>query len=158
MLAIRMQRTGRKGHAQFRIIVQEARRTPTSGAIVAQLGSFNPHAKQIVLDKEKAGFYLEHGAQPSDRVARLFQKEGIKLPAWVKLAADKSRTIRHPEKLRQNQPAAPAAEPADEPAAAEPADAATNTVADEPTQTDAAESVAPGTEETPAAEAADSDK
>ncbi len=150
MLAIRMQRTGRKGHAEFRIIVQESRRTPTSGAIVAQIGSFNPHAKLMVLDKEKAGFYLEHGAQPSDRVARLFQKEGIKLPSWVKLAADKSRTIRHPEKLRKNQSAVPATEAADESADS----TVTDTSADEPaTQTDADEAVVSETpDETPAAD------
>lgn len=122
MLAIRMQRTGRKGHAEFRIIVQDSRRTPTSGAIVAQLGHYNPHAKQTILDKEKTGFYLEHGAQPSDSVVRILQREGIKLPAWVKLAADKSRATRHPEKLRKNQPAAPAAteEPEEAPTAEEP--------------------------------------
>lgn len=108
MLAIRMQRTGRKGHAEFRIIVQESRRTPTSGAVVAQLGHYNPHAKQTSLDKEKTGFYLEHGAQPSDSVVRILQKEGIKLPNWVKLASSKSRSTRHPEKLRKNQPEAPA--------------------------------------------------
>lgn len=110
MLAIRMQRTGRKGHAEFRIIVQESRRTPTSGAIVTQLGHYNPHAKTVVLDKEKTSFYLEHGAQPSESVVRLLQKESIKLPSWVKLATTKSRTTRHPEKLRANQPAKPAAE------------------------------------------------
>lgn len=135
MLAIRMQRIGRKGHAEFRIIVQDSRRTPTSGAIVAQLGHYNPHAKQTSLDKEKTGFYLEHGAQPSESVVRILQREGIKLPAWVKLAADKSRTTRHPEKLRKNQPAAPAAaeEPAEAPAAEEPAaDAASEPAAEEP--------------------------
>src|SRR5688500_17840290 len=102
MLVIRMQRTGRKGHAQFRVVVQDARRTPTSGRVVAALGHFNPHSKVAVVDKEKASFYLEHGAQPSDRVARLFKSEGIKLPKWVKLPADKQRDIRHAEKLRKN--------------------------------------------------------
>src|SRR5688572_12440241 len=111
MLAIRMQRTGRKGHAEFRIIVQESRRTPTSGAIVTQLGSYNPHAKTIVLDKEKTAFYLDHGAQPSESVVRIMQKESIVLPTWVKLATIKSRAKRHPEKLRKNQPAKPAEEP-----------------------------------------------
>lgn len=120
MLAIRMQRTGRKGQAQFRIIVQDARRTPTSGAVVARLGYYNPHDKHTVLDKEKTDFYLEHGAQPSDKVARLLQKEGIKLPTWVKLAAEKSRTTRHPEKLRKNQPDTPAAETPKEIETAEP--------------------------------------
>lgn len=119
MLAIRMQRTGRKGHAEFRIIVQESRRTPTSGSIVTQLGHYNPHAKTIVLDKEKTTFYLDHGAQPSDSVVRLLQKEAIALPAWVKLATTKSRATRHPEKLRKNQPAKPAEEPTPE-AASEP--------------------------------------
>ena len=65
MLVIRMQRTGRKGHAQFRVVVQDSRRTPTSGRIVAALGNFDPHTKTANLDKEKASFYLEHGAQPS---------------------------------------------------------------------------------------------
>lgn len=109
MLVIRMQRTGRKGHAQFRVVVQDARRTPTSGRVVAALGHFNPHTKEAKLDKEKASFYLEHGAQPSDRVVRLLKAEGVKLPKWLKVAeaADKKRSIRNPEKLRRNRPAEP---------------------------------------------------
>lgn len=109
MLAIRMQRTGRKGHAQFRVVVQDARLTPTSGRVVAQLGSYNPHTKAATLDKEKAAFYLTNGARPSDRVARLLQKEGVDLPKWVAILADKERSIRNPEKLRKNQPAEPEA-------------------------------------------------
>ena len=117
MLAIRMQRTGRKGHAQFRVVVQDSRLTPTSGRYVALLGSYDPHAKTTTLVKDKAEYYLAHGAQPSDRVVRLFQSEGVTLPAWVKTAADsKKRDIRNPEKLRKNQPKteAPVEEPAEE--------------------------------------------
>lgn len=113
MLAIRMQRTGRKGHAMFRVIVQDSRRTPTSGRIVALLGSYDPHAKTTQLEKEKAAYYLEHGAQPSERVVRLLRSEGVALPKWVTLPSDsKSRTVRHADKLRKNRPAeeAPAAE------------------------------------------------
>ncbi len=131
MLAIRLQRTGRKGHAQFRVLVQDSRRTPTSGRYVALLGSYNPHAKTLVLDKEKAEYYLKNGARPSDRVARLLQSEGIKLPSWVKLSSKKEGAVRNPEKLRKNQPAeeapeeAPAAEaetPAEAPAEEAPAE------------------------------------
>lgn len=104
MLAIRMQRTGRKGHAMFRVVVQESRLTPTSGKVVKVLGNYDPHAKVAVLDKEKASFYLEHGAQPSERVARLLKGEGVKLPEWVKSAADKTGKLRNPEKLRKHQP------------------------------------------------------
>ena len=84
MLVIRLQRTGRKGHAQFRVVVQDSRRTPSSGKIVAALGHYNPHNKEIVVNKEKAQHYLDHGAQPSSRVAILLKKEGVKLPAWGK--------------------------------------------------------------------------
>src|SRR5690349_2455235 len=104
MLAIRMQRTGRKGHAMFRVVVQESRLTPTSGKVVAQLGSYDPHAKVATLDKEKASFYLGNGAQPSDRAARLLQGEGVALPKWVKLSENKAGKLRNPDKLRKNQP------------------------------------------------------
>jgi small subunit ribosomal protein S16 len=137
MLVIRMQRTGRKGHAMFRVVVQDSRRTPTSGKVVARLGSYDPHAKAIVLDKEKAAFYLDHGAQPSDRIARLLKSEGVKLPDWVKLAANKERTVRNADKRRSTRPDEPAL-PAEEPAPTE----------EEPAETPAAE-----TPETPAAEA-----
>ncbi len=105
MLAIRMQRTGRKGQAMFRVVVQDSRQTPSSGRVVAQIGSYNPHTKEVQIDKDKATFYLKNGAQPSERTARLFKSEGIKLPDWVVLDADHKRTIRNPEKLRKNRPA-----------------------------------------------------
>lgn len=110
MLAIRMQRTGRKGHAMFRVIVQDSRLTPTSGKIVATLGNYDPHAQVFTLDKDKASFYLEHGAQPSDRIARLLKNEGVKLPNWVSVGADKVRDIRNPEKRRSTKAPEPIVE------------------------------------------------
>src|SRR4051794_24047747 len=107
MLVIRMQRTGRKGHAMFRVVVQDSRRTPTSGKIVAQLGSYDPHSKQVTLNKEKAAFYVDHGAQPSPRVTRLLKAEGVKLPDWVKLPAGKERTVRNADKRRSTRPDEP---------------------------------------------------
>ncbi len=167
MLAIRMQRTGRKGHAMFRVVVQDSRRTPTSGKVVALLGSYDPHAKSVNLQKDKAAFYLEHGAQPSERVVRLFASEGISLPDWVKQpSTDKKRTIRNLEKLRRNRPAeaekpAAAADDTDEPATEQPADAPTEAkteevaepVAEEKT-TDAADDSAEAEDAEPADEAA----
>lgn len=104
MLAIRMQRTGRKGHAMFRVVVQDSRYTPTSGKVVANLGHYDPHTKIVVVDKDKASFYLTNGAQPSDRVARLLKKEGVKLPEWVILSQERQKKTRKPEKLRKDQP------------------------------------------------------
>jgi len=104
MLAIRMQRNGRKGMSLYRIVVQEAQRHPLSGRIVAQIGSYNPHTKATVLDKEKAQKYLNNGAQPSTRVVRILKTEGVKLPKWVVVASKKSAKPKHADKLRKNQP------------------------------------------------------
>jgi small subunit ribosomal protein S16 len=120
MLVIRMQRTGRKGHAMFRVVVQDSRRTPTSGKIVAQLGSYDPHGKTVIINKEKAQFYLDHGAQPSERVTRLLKTEGVKLPDWVKVAEAKTRTVRNVEKRRSTRPEEPKQEAPAEEATPEP--------------------------------------
>lgn len=117
MLAIRMQRTGRSGHAQFRVIVQDSHFSPKSGRIVAYVGNYDPHTKLARLDKDKISSYLSGGAQPSDRVAKLLKKQDIKLPTWVKLAPQKQRT---PKKAKKDTVAAPAAtEPTDTPPTAE---------------------------------------
>ncbi|HET8991588.1 MAG TPA: 30S ribosomal protein S16 [Candidatus Saccharimonadales bacterium] len=114
MLVIRLQRTGRKGHAMFRIVVQDSRRTPSSGKVVAWLGSYDPHAKTFSVDKEKVAFYMEHGAQPSPRIAALLKADGVKLPDWVSLKSSKSKAVRNPDKRRATQPA-----PAEEEATSE---------------------------------------
>lgn len=104
MLAIRMQRTGRSGHTMFRLVVQDSRRSPSRGKIVTQLGHYDPHQKTLVVEKEKAAFFLEHGAHPSDRIARLFKTEGIALPKWVHLEKNNTRPVKNVTKLRRNRP------------------------------------------------------
>ncbi len=149
MLAIRMQRTGRRGHASFRVVVQDSRQTPTSGKVVALLGDYDPHNKTASLAKDKTEFYLKNGAQPSERAAKLLKAEGIKLPKWVQPLETKKRSIRNPDKLRKNRPAeAPAMTVADEAATTEVKEP---TVASEPSATVAAD-------ESPAKSAAESDK
>ncbi len=120
MLVIRMQRTGRKGHAQFRVVVQDSRRTPTSGKLVASLGHFNPHTKETSLDKEKASFYLDHGAQPSERVVRLLKSQGVKLPNWVETPDKKSGKTKNVEKRRSTRPPEPKAPEPKTPVATQP--------------------------------------
>jgi len=142
MLVIRMQRTGRKGHAMFRIVVQDSRVTPTSGKVVATIGHVDPHAKTVSIDAEKAKHFLENGAQPSERVARLFKSEKIKLPSWVKINEAKKRPVRNPEKRRSTTPAVP--KEAAEEAPVEETDVATAEAA--PVE----EAVADTVEETPA--------
>ena len=104
MLAIRMQRNGRVHLPVYRIVVQDSRRHPLSGRVVAEVGNYNPDTKKLTLDKEKVEFYLKNGAQPSSRVAYILKKEGIKLPTWYKEPAKKSAKAKHADKLRKNQP------------------------------------------------------
>ena len=104
MLAIRMQRNGRTHYPTYRIVVQEAKRHPLSGRVVAEVGNYNPATKTLTLDKESVEKYLKNGAQPSSRVAYILSKNGVKLPEWVKLAPKKTAAAKHADKLRKNQP------------------------------------------------------
>lgn len=132
MLAIRLQRVGRKAYPVYRLAVQEAQRHPSSGRVVAYVGSYNPHTKEAKIQIEAAQKYLDNGAQPTPRVVKLLKDADVKLPKWVKeSAADKQKSIKNAEKLRKNQPKEevveePVAEeaPAEEPAAEAPAEEA----------------------------------
>ena len=105
MLAIRLQRLGRKGYPTYRLAVQESQRHPSSGRVVAYVGNYNPHTKVSNVQVELAQKYLDNGAQPTPRVVKLLADAGVKLPNWVKQpSADKQKTIRNAEKLRKNQP------------------------------------------------------
>ena len=142
MLAIRLQRLGRKGYPVYRIAVQEAQRHPSSGRVVAYVGSYNPHTKEVTMQKEDAQKYLDNGAQPSPRVVKLLKAEGVKLPKWVKEpGTDKQKSVRNAEKLRKNQPKEEVEEVAEE-------------ATEEPAAEEAATTEAPvGVEEAPAEEA-----
>ncbi len=105
MLAIRLQRQGRKDYPVYRVAVQEAQRHPSSGRVVAYVGNYNPHTKAIKLDAEKIEYYLGNGAQPTPRVVKLLQEQKVKLPDWVKSHnGNKQKTAKHADKLRKNQP------------------------------------------------------
>lgn len=120
MLAIRLQRLGRKAYPVYRVAVQEAQRHPSSGRVVAYVGSYNPHTKDANINVEAAQKYLDNGAQPTPRVAKLLKEAGIKLPKWVKeFQGGKAKAVKNAEKLRKNQPKEePAAEEAEAPAEA----------------------------------------
>ena len=116
MLAIRLQRLGRKKVPVYRVAVQDSRLHPSSGRVVTYLGSYDPHSKVARLDKEKIELYLKNGAQPTPRVVSILKSEKIALPKWVAANDSKKRTFRNPEKLRKNRPADEAA-PVEEPKA-----------------------------------------
>lgn len=78
MLKIRLRRTGAKKQPAYRIVVADAR-SPRDGAFVNIIGHFNPltDPETIVINEEKALYWLSQGAQPTDTAARLLAKAGI---------------------------------------------------------------------------------
>lgn len=104
MLAIRLQRTGRKGYPTYRLAVQESQLSPSSGRVVAYVGNYNPHTKETNVEVEAAQKYLDNGAQPSPRVVMLLEEAGVKLPKWVARHEKQEKSTKNPDKLRKNQP------------------------------------------------------
>lgn len=96
MVVIRLARVGRKKLPLYRVVVADQRRAAT-GKFIDIIGHYNPHTKTIVLDKDKVGKWLKVGAQPSNTVAKLFQTDGVELPAWIKVK-QKNKSVKNEEK------------------------------------------------------------
>ena len=80
-LAIRMSRGGRRNLPFYRIVVADSR-SPRDGRYIEKLGTYNPllprdAADRVVLAKERIEHWLKQGAQPTDRVLRFLDKEGM---------------------------------------------------------------------------------
>jgi len=156
MLRIRLRRTGAKKKPSYRLVVADAR-APRDGAFVDILGYYNPltDPSTVVIDAAKAQKWLSQGAQPSDRVARLFKREGIgagadgaqtaEVPAAAEASARRTR--------RPTAPPAEAAGPAttEAPAAEAPVAGEPPAAAAQPAAPAVASAEAPAAGEAPAA-------
>src|SRR3989344_5284430 len=76
MLAIRFNRTGKKNHASFRIVLQEHTKAPGKRHVEI-LGSYDPHKKTTILKKERILYWIGQGAQTSPVVTNLLIREGV---------------------------------------------------------------------------------
>jgi len=74
MVKIRLSLKGKRGQRSFWIIAIDERNSRDSGNYLEYLGFYNPHSKEIKLDKENINKWLSHGAQPTDTVRDLFKK------------------------------------------------------------------------------------
>ena len=75
MLAIKLQRIGKKKQGSFRVVVAEKRSKMSSS--IEDLGFFNPYSDNLNISKERASYWLEEGAQPTDSVFNLLITAGI---------------------------------------------------------------------------------
>lgn len=130
MLAIRFLRQGRKNSAFFRVVLTESSRPPKSGFLKV-LGWYNPHTKEVKLDKDQITAALDNGAQASNSVAKLLTANGIKHKNATFVAdAPKSKKGKDEEPKKPTAPAAEAEAPAEE--TTESPEAANEAPAEEP--------------------------
>ncbi|KJY62475.1 30S ribosomal protein S16 [Bombilactobacillus mellifer] len=74
---IRMRRMGSKRRPFYRIVVADSR-SPRDGRFIQEIGHYNPlNDDQLKIDAAAALEWMQKGAQPSDTVRNLFQKQGI---------------------------------------------------------------------------------
>ena len=89
---IRLQRGGRKGYAFYRIVIADARaprdgrftdiadaRAPRDGRFTEKIGTYNPNTNPATVDLnfERALYWVEVGAQPTDTVRNILSREGV---------------------------------------------------------------------------------
>ena len=76
---IRLKRMGQKKAPFYRIVVADSR-SPRDGKFIAEIGTYDPTKTPSVfnIDTEEANKWIENGAQPTETVAKLFKKAGIK--------------------------------------------------------------------------------
>ena len=77
MVKIRLARHGAKKRPFYRIVVADSR-APRDGRFIEQIGFYNPLTDPAIVEvkRDKLDKWLQHGAQPTDTVARLIKKAG----------------------------------------------------------------------------------
>jgi small subunit ribosomal protein S16 len=78
MIKLRLRRMGAKKKPSYRIVVADAR-AKRDGRFIEIVGHYNPLTEPttLVLDGERARYWLSQGAQPTDRVAKLLKIRGV---------------------------------------------------------------------------------
>lgn len=78
MVRIRLRRTGRKRTPTYRIVVADSQ-SPRDGRFIEIIGQYAPRQGETALNlkTDRANYWLDHGAQPSDTVRSLLRKAGV---------------------------------------------------------------------------------
>ena len=75
---IRLQLHGRKGYAFYPIVIADSR-APRDGRFIERIGSYNPNTNPatISLDFDRALYWIEQGAHPTDTARSILSREGV---------------------------------------------------------------------------------
>ena len=114
MLRIRLSRPGKKRQPSYRVVVAE-KESKRDGRVVERIGHYNPltNPAEYKIDEDRALYWLSVGAQPSDAVRVLLNKQGT-FDRLTRLHAGESREALVAEYQGVEAPAAEAEAPASE--------------------------------------------
>ena len=75
---IRLQRNGRKGYAFYSIVIADVR-APRDGRFTEKIGTYNPNTNPATVDLnfDRALYWVNVGAQPTDTVRNILSREGV---------------------------------------------------------------------------------
>ncbi len=81
-MKIRLARGGSKKRPFYRIVAADSR-MPRDGRFIEKLGTYNPllpkdSEERVKMDMEKIQAWLDKGAQPTERVARMLEAAGVR--------------------------------------------------------------------------------
>ena len=104
-LKIRLARGGAKKRPFYRIVVAE-NTAPRDGRFVERIGSYNPllekdNKERLIINAERAKYWLGVGAQGSVRIMKLFGEAGI-TPEYKPHATPKKSTPKKKAQERLN--------------------------------------------------------
>ena len=87
---IRLAKKGRKKLAIYDIVVAHSK-SPRDGKFIEKLGTYNPttHPATVVLDTESAFKWVMDGAEPTDTVQTLLQKQGVLFRKHLQIGVNK---------------------------------------------------------------------
>lgn len=117
---IRLARGGAKKRPYYHIVVSDVR-SPRDGKFIEKIGSYNPmlpkdDAKRVVIETDRAKYWIGTGAEPTDRVQYFFHQAGLMAAAPAQKPSKRAKNAPEEEAPVE----APAAEaPAAEAPAAE---------------------------------------
>ncbi len=111
---IRLSRGGSKKRPFYRVVAAD-QRAPRDGRFIEKLGTYNPllpqdHEQRLVINEERVKYWLSVGAQPTERLAKLFSNLGlVKAPALREQPKKSAPKAKAQERMKEKEAAAQAA-------------------------------------------------
>lgn len=106
MVKIRLHRFGKKKKPYYRIVVVDSRKR-RDGEYIESIGFYNPVANEkqelYKINKERAEYWLNQGAWPTETVLSLLRKAEVSLPQYILKEIQRKISLREKVKEKKDQ-------------------------------------------------------